>query len=480
MPLHLKMSPKKVLITNFGSLSLVQIAGYVLPLVYLPYLVRVIGPDKFGAIAFAQAVVVYFSLITNLGTNLYAPREIAVSKGDHSKISSLVSNIFFMKLVFLLAAIFAYIAVVYAVPKFRAEKTLFMFTGGNLIMAALLPTWFFQGIEKMANIAVANLLSRALGICLIFAVIRQTSDYVYVPLINVLAQMLGLLFMYYIMFAKEKIKVVRPDIFSMRKIAKESFPLFISNISISIYTGINTVVLGFLTNNTVVGYYSVAERLVRAGLSIEGQLGAVFYPHISKLVAISKEQAIAAIKKTFVVIMLFAIPATTFIFFNANEIIRLVFGNKFSLSVVPMQILSFLFIIIGLSNVFGMQILLPFGKRKELMKPIVTAGIVNLTLNFILVPFLKQNGAALAFLVSEIWLTSWMYFEVKKIEVSLLSHKTLLKFVSIVCCLLLFIFTIKCMEINVIWNGIMYVFIYGFLLIVLGLVDIKNKTIMCP
>ncbi len=455
-----------------------QIAGYVLPLVYLPYLVRVIGPDKFGAIAFAQAVVVYFSLITNLGTNLYAPREIAVSKGDNSKISSIVSNILFMKSVLLLAAIFSYIAVVYAVPKFRVEMTLFMFTGGNLIMTAFLPTWFFQGIEKMANIATANILSRALGVCLIFAVIRQTSDYVYVPLINVLAQMLGLLFMYYIMFTKEKIKVVRPDISSMRKIAKESFPLFISNISISIYTGINTMVLGFLTNNTVVGYYSVAERLVKAGLSIQGQLGAVFYPHISKLVAVSKEQAITAIKKAFVVTMLFAIPVTTFIFFNANEIIRLVFGNNFFLSVVPIQILSFLFIIIGLSSVFGMQILLPFGKRKELMKPIVTAGIVNLVLNFILVPFLKQDGAALAFLVSEIWVTSWMYFEAKRLKVDLFSQKILLKFAGLASCLFIFVFVFKYIGLNLILGGVSYVFVYGFLLMALKLVDMKHRTVL--
>ena len=87
------MSHKKVLITNFTSLSIVQIAGFVLPLIYLPYLVRVIGPDKFGAIAFAQAIVLYFSLITNLGTNLYAPREIAINKGDYVKISNIVSNI---------------------------------------------------------------------------------------------------------------------------------------------------------------------------------------------------------------------------------------------------------------------------------------------------------------------------------------------------------------------------------------------------
>jgi len=472
------MSYKKTLAINFGSLSIVQIATYVMPLVYLPYLVRIIGPDKFGAIAFAQAVVLYFNLITNLGTNLYAPREIAISKGDNIKISNLISNILFLKIIFLLLAIFAYSIVIYIVPKFRAEKILFIFTGGSLVVTALLPTWFFQGIEKMANIAIANLLSRALGVFLIFTVINNKSDYIYVPLVNISSQMLGLFFMYYIMIAKEKIKIVKPNISSIKKIIKESIPLFISNVSVSIYTGINIIVLGFLTNNTIVGYYSAAQKIVRAGLSIQSQLGVVFYPHISKMVSISKEKAIISIKKAFIITMLFAIPATIFIFFNADEIVRLIFGSKFSLSVVPMQILSFLFIIIGLSNVFGMEILLPFSKRKEFMKPILTAGIINLILNFLLVPFIKQNGAALAFLSSEIWVTFWMYLEVKKFNISLLNQNTWLKLICIVCCLSIFIFTAKYIGINIILNGIMYVFVYGFLIIILKLIDLKSKTVV--
>lgn len=472
------MSYKKILVTNFSSLSAVQIATYILPLVYLPYLVRVIGPDKFGAIAFAQAVVLYFNLITNLGTNLYAPREIAISKGDNIKISNLVSNILFLKIIFLLLAIFSYFIVIGIVPNFRAEKILFMFTGGSLIVTALLPTWFFQGIEKMANIAIANLLSRGLGVFLIFTVINNKSDYIYVPLVNISSQMLGLFFMYYIMITKEKIKIVKPNIFLTKKIIKESIPLFISNVSVSIYTGINIIVLGFLTNYTIVGYYSAAQKIVRAGLSIQGQLGVVFYPHISKMVSISKEKAIASIKKAFMVMMLFAIPATIFIFFNADAIVRLLFGNKFSLSVVPMQILSFLFIIIGLSNVFGMQILLPFGKRKELMKPIITAGIVNLALIFYLVPILKQNGAALAWVISEIWVTFWMYLKIKKLKVFSIDKSTLLKFVGLIFCLFIFILITKRIGFNLVFNGIVYVFVYGILLVGLKLVDIKNKTIL--
>jgi PST family polysaccharide transporter len=477
------MSEKKTLVVNFSSLSVVQIASYAIPFIYIPYLVRIIGPDKFGAIAFAQAVVAYFSLITDLGTNLYAPREIAMFRENRYKVSKLVSNILSTKILFLLIAIFIYMLTIFVVPKFTSEKVLFIFTGGSLITTALSPVWFFQGIEKMINIAAANLLSRILGVILIFMVIHKVSDYVYVPLLNVLAQTLGILFMYYVMFAKEKIKIIKPNIASIIKILKESMPLFISNVSIRVYTGINTVILGFLTNNTVVGYYSAAEKLAKAVLSVQSQLGVVFYPHISKVLTLSKEKAINVIKKAFVVTMLFAIPATVFVLFSAKGIIYLIYGNKFYGSILPLKILSFLFIIIGLSNIFGIEILLPFGKRKEFMKPIVTAGIINLMLNFILVPLLKQNGAVLSFLVSEIWVTFWMYLEIKALKIIKFKSSIILKLSVLALCLTVLLsisnhFIHMNLDVYTILSAVIYVFVSLFFVIILKLVDIKKKAVV--
>lgn len=471
------MSHKKKLIINFGSLSMLKIATYIFPLIYLPYLLKIVGPSRFGAIAFAQAIVLYFNLITNLGTNLYAPREIAINKNNHFEICNIVSNILFLRLVALLVAIIIYFITIYTISKFREESLLFIISSGFLIIKALKPSWFFQGIEKMVNIAMANFLSGALGIFLIFIFINKETDYIYVPLTNILSQMLGLIFMYYIMFNKEKIKIIKPDIILMKKIFKESIPLFVSNISSGLHTGINTVMLGFLSNNSIVGYYSIAYKIIIAGLSIQSQLGNVFYPHISQMFLISKEKAIKSIKKAFIVTMLFAIPITMFIFNNGNEIVKLLFGDEFFMSIIPIKILSFLFIIRGLSNVFGKNILLPFNKKREFMKPILTAAIINLVLNFLLIPVLKQNGASLAFLGSEIWVTFWMYLEIKKINISLFDLNILLRLLSIVSCLFIFVFIFKYIRTSLILNGIMYFFVYGLLLIIFRLIDVKNKTI---
>lgn len=472
------MSHKKKLIINFGSLSILEVTSFIFPLIYLPYLIRIVGPGRFGVTVFAQEIVSFFSLIANLGTNLYAPREIAVNKKNHFEICNIVSNILFLKLVALLVAVIIYFITIYTIPKFREESLLFIISGGFLLIKALKLRWFFQGVEKMVNIAMANFLSRALGVFLIFIFINKETDYIYVPLTTILSQMLGLIFTYYIMFNKEKIKIIKPDIILMKKIFKESIPLFVSYISISLHTGINIVMLGFLTHNSIVGYYSVAYKIISAGLSIQSQLGNVFYPHISQMFSISKEKAIKSIKKAFVVTMLFAFPVTIFIFNNGNEIIKLLFGDDFFMSIIPIKILSFLFIFRGLSNVFGKNILLPFNEKKKFMKPILTAVIINLILNFLLIPVLKQNGASLAFLGSEIWIAFWMYLEINKINISLCNIDILLKLLSIVSCLLIFVFILKYIGASLILNGIMYLFVYGLLLIIFRVIDVKNKTII--
>lgn len=284
-------SPKKTLITNFSALTVVQLANYILPLVILPYLVRVIGPAKFGVLAFAQAVVFYFTLLPDFGINLYAPREIALLKDDKKALSAFVSGVLLIKAVFLCASLVLYIAVVAVVPRFRDESLVFILSAGYMIANSFLPTWFFQGIEKMVNITMGLLVARILSFVLIFSLIREKGDYVWVPLINSGGLMAGVFLMYVLMFYREGIKLMLSSKVQLMKILRESIPLFVSNVAISVYTGINIVVLGFLTTDTVVGYYSAAERLVKAGMGLQGQLGNVFYPHTSSMLKVSRERA---------------------------------------------------------------------------------------------------------------------------------------------------------------------------------------------
>lgn len=467
---------KKILIKNFSALTLVQLINYILPLAVLPYLVRVIGPAKFGVLAFAQAVVFYFTLIPDLGTNLYAPREIALLKDNRTALSRFLTGLMTIKLLLLIFGLILYSLTVLLVPKFRAELMVFIFSAGYMIANSLIPVWFFQGIEKMGNITFAMFLARLISLVSIFLVVRERTDYILVPLINSGGIMIGAVFMYLIIFTQEHVRYRWSGSAEIVKILKESLPLFVSNIAISIYTGINTVVLGFITNDAVVGFYSAAEKLIKAGLGIVTQLANVFYPHISRLIAESLEKAVATMRTGFMATMILVIPAVIFTITFSDEIVCLMFGQDFIRSIVPLRILALLFFVIGLSNVFGIQIFLPLGRKKDLMQPTLAAGIVNMVLIVIFAPLMKEIGAAIAFVGAEICVTIWMLVIIKRLSLNLLSRVGFRKLTGLSAGLCVYAVVYSALDLNVYIGAGFFVIVYVLLIFVLRLIDPRTGS----
>jgi PST family polysaccharide transporter len=164
---------KKRLAANFFSLSTIEAANYILPLITVPYLVRVLGPAKFGLVAFAQALIQYFITFTDYGFQLTATRAISVARDDAGKVSRIFSAVTLTKAVFMLASFAAVSAIVFSVPKFRQDALLYIFAFGMVIGDVLFPVWLFQGLERMKFIAALNLLSRALFVMAIFIFVRK-------------------------------------------------------------------------------------------------------------------------------------------------------------------------------------------------------------------------------------------------------------------------------------------------------------------
>jgi len=172
--------------------------------------------------------------------------------------------------------------------------------------------------------------------------------------------------------------------------------------------------------NIYVGYYTAAEKLFYAWMGIQSQLGTTLYPHISKM-AIKKdrEQTLNFIRKAFLATMSLAVPATLVVFIFAKPIISIIFGKEFLASVPVLRILSFLFIIIGMSNVFGIQTMLPFNMKKQFAIPVVISGFINILFGFLLIPHYKHIGASLSFLISEICVTLGMFIFLKNRGINL-------------------------------------------------------------
>lgn len=404
---------KRVVVENFFSLSFLQVADYILPLISLPYLVRILGPEKFGLIAFAQAFIQCFVIFTDYGFNLSATREISVNREDKKRVSEVFSSVLLIKLCFLAFSFLALTGFIFFVPKFRSDWLIYLFTFGMVIGSALMPIWFFQGMEKMRYITFLNISAKLIFTILIFVFIRNSQDYIYVPLLNSLGFLTAGVSGLWIVRKNFKVRFSRQNFKSIKYQLKEGWHIFISGISVSLYTTSNTFILGLFTNNTIVGYYSAGERLIRAMQKLLAPLSNAVYPYVSKLAAESRENALSFIGKLIIIIGSGSFVISLAIFLSAPLITNTILGRQYQESIIVLRILAFLPFLTSLTTMFGTLTMLPFNLKSALSKIFISAGILNIILALALTPIYKHVGMSIAVLCTEIFVMVVMFFYLK-------------------------------------------------------------------
>jgi len=396
---------RRRLFSNFLSLSFLQVANYIFPLITLPYLVRVLGPEKFGLIAFAQAFIGYFQILTDYGFNLSATREISIHRENKEKVSEIFSSVIVIKFFLLLISLLIMSVIVFSFEKFRQDWQIYYLTFGMVLGNVLFPVWFFQGVENMKYITFLNVLAKLIFTVAIFLFVKQASDYLCVPLLNSIGFVVAGVLSLHIVFRDFGVKLYFPKLESLKHQLKEGWHIFISTVAISLYTISNTFILGLFTNNTIVGYYSAAERIIKVVQGLLGPISQTVYPHISKLAAESKERALNFIRKLVYVIGSGSLFLSLLIFIFATQIVSIVLGSQYHQSIIVLKILSFLPFIIGLSNVFAVQGLYAFEFQWVVPRFIIPIASFHLFLLSILTYFLSVIGTASAVIITEILVT---------------------------------------------------------------------------
>ena len=407
-------STKKRLTENFLSLSALQVVNYLLPLITLPYLVRVLGPEKFGLVAFAQAFIMYFVILTDYGFNLSATREVSINREKEGRVAEIFSSVMVVKFLLGTLSLLFLILILIFIPKFRDDWLVYVFTSGIVLGNILFPVWFFQGMERMKYITILNIVAKVIFTACIFIFIRKTEDYLYVPLINSMGFLVAGGLSLRIVSKNFGIKFILPSFEAIKHQLKEGWHIFISTAAISLYTISNTFILGLFTNNTIVGYYSAAEKIVRAVQGLLTPVSQTIYPYISKLASESKERALNFIRRLVKLVGAGTFILSLLLFILAAPIVNIVLGKQYQPSIIVLQILAFLPFIIGLSNIFGIQTMLTFNLKRAFSKILISAGLLNITLALILAPLYQHIGVSIAVLTTEIFVTLSMFIYLEK------------------------------------------------------------------
>lgn len=392
----------RLLLENIFSLGALQFLNYLFPLITFPYLVRVLGVEKFGLVSFAAAFISYFVLITDYGFNLSAVREISIHRNDKQRLSKIISSVYAVKILLFVISILIFTILLFSFQRFSKESELyiasFIFTFGSLIM----PTYYFQGIENTKSIALVTFIVKLIWVASIFAIVTSPSDYVLLAYLNSISWFAIGCLLFFLMVFRYKIKLVVPGLSQLKEQFREGGVLFLSNISVNLYTTSNIFILGLLTNNIIVGYFSAADKI---RLAVQGLLNPFIlgvYPHLSNLFNTDRARAYRFVIRSFKSVGLLSFIISSLMFFFSKEIVIILLGSEYMSSVIILKILSFLPFIIFISNLFGMQSILNMGQAKVLAVIMSSAAALSIVTAFLLIHVYEEIGASITMLFTEL------------------------------------------------------------------------------
>jgi PST family polysaccharide transporter len=405
-----KIFHHKILIQNFSYLSALQIFNLVLPFVTYPYLIRVVGINNYGLVVFAQAVVGYLLPMVNFGFNITAVQEVSLNRDNKGKLDEIVSGIFIIKTILFIISLIILGLSLYFIPSAQGHELLFLLTMGICLNDVLFPVWYFQGIEQMKYITSITIYSRVISIILIFILITKPTDYILIPLINGIAFLVSSFSAIYIIFIRHKITFSIQKLDTLKKYIKGSLPIFISNLSSSLYGSSNKVILGTFLGIQDVAYYDIAEKITTVFRFPQSIMLQSIFPKIAK------EKNFSFIKSIFRLSMFSNVLIFAFILLSSKYLIIILGGQQMLPAHTITNILAFTLPLIALSSSSGFLVLIPFGLSKSYSKVIIGSFFFYLIQIVLIFKFLGISLLNIAFIAvaTECFIATSMFYLIFK------------------------------------------------------------------
>lgn len=395
------------LLSNFGYLSALQVAGYIFPLITLPYLARVIGVDSFGKIAFASAIVVWFQTVADWGFNFTATRDIAKNRNDEEKVSEIFSNVLWAKCLLMILSFTLLLITLQLVPKFKESQTVILITFLIVPGHIMFPDWFFQGMERMKYITLLNLLSKLLFTIAVFLFIKDKSDFILQPLFISLGYLLSGTISMYVILVKWKIKLKKPSYSGVFLTIKSSTDVFLNTIVPNLYNSFSTLLLGFFGGSISNGILNSGTRFVGITQQFMDVIARTFFPFLSR--KIDKHHLYVKLN------VILSIVFTIILFFAAPFLIKLFFTPEFYDAIVVLRIMSLSVLLISIRNVYGTHYMLIKGYEKQLRNLTFIGSFIGFIISFPLIYYYDFIGAAITIIVAQAIMALFVIIKARKI-----------------------------------------------------------------
>ena len=407
------MAKQKSLKVNFIMNAILTMSSFIFPLITFPYVSRILMPSGVGKVNFATSVINYFSMIAQLGIPTYGIRACARVRDDREKLTRTAHELLFINIVMSIISYLGLFIALLTVPRLQSERLLYIIVSFTIILTTIGMEWIYKALEQYTYITVRSLIFKFISVVAMLLLIHSKSDYLLYGAISIFAASASNIFNF---INVHKYIGLRPvGNYNVRQHLKPVMIFFSMSVATTVYTNLDTVMLGFMKNDAEVGYYTAAVKIKNILVSIVTSLGTVLLPRASYYIQKGEiDQFKFLSKKALNFVCLLATPLVIYFILYAKQGILLLSGKAYGPAVLPMQLIMFTVLFIGMSNITGIQILVPLGYERIVLYSVISGAITDLVINFILIPELASSGAAIGTLVAEAVVLIVQYFSVRK------------------------------------------------------------------
>ncbi|GHN61144.1 flippase [Lactobacillus delbrueckii] len=388
-----------------------QVLAIIVPLITSYYVSRVLSPEGVGANAFTNSIIQYFMLLANIGIGYYGNREIAYVRDNKQKMAATFWEIQIVKTVM---TVVAYLSFVVFMAFYSGNKTYMWAQSINVLAVAFDISWLYQGLEDFKRTVLRNTFVKITSMIAIFIFIKSPKDVALYIIVLALSTLLGNLTLWP-HAVNNYGHVDRGTKLNPWRHFVPTVTMFVPQIATQLYVQLNRTMLGLMVDQKASGFYQYSDNLVKLILAFVTATGTVMLPHVANAFAQhDMEKVHKMLYKSFDFVSALAYPMMFGIAGVSLTLAPLYYSSKYAPVGPAMLIESIVILMIGWSNVIGTQYLLPVNRVKDFTTSVTIGAVVNIILNFPFISLWGLNGAMWATVLSEVAVTGYQLYVVRK------------------------------------------------------------------
>lgn len=413
----------KSLKVNFVMNMILTMSSFIFPLITFPYVSRILLPVGTGKVSFATSFVSYFAMVSQLGIPTYGIRACAKVRDNKEELTRIAHELLFINLFMCILSYIALGVALKCVPRLQSDRELYIIISFTIILNAIGMEWLYKALEQYTYITIRSVLFKFVALIAMFLLIHHQKDYVVYGAISIFAASASNILNF--INVRKYVELKWMGNYSIKRHLKPIITFFAIACAGTIYTSLDNVMLGFMTTDADVGYYTAAVKIKTILVSIVTSLGAVLLPRASYYVENGMLDDFKKITcKALNFVFLMASPLVVYFIIFAKESVFFLSGDSYAGAIIPMQIIMPTVLFIGITNLLGIQILVPLGKEKLLLYSAIVGAIVDFIINAICIPQFASSGAAIGTVIAEfsVLVVQYMYLRKEIREVLVTIH----------------------------------------------------------